>query len=226
MPLKVSEQMKTYHALHGDADTCENNHEGVVKQEYPLGFAVGQIHDTYILAQNASGMVMVDMHAAHERILYEKMKATMDQFKVVTQPLLIPLVFELPVQEIHAFENHAELFLQMGFMIELIGKNQLIVREVPAVLKNKNIQTLLRDIFSDLIVEGKSTRFSTEMNAVLSSVACHAALRAPHALSLMEMNAILRDMEKTENSGCCNHGRPTWKQFFMKELDNLFFRGR
>ncbi|OGT44181.1 MAG: hypothetical protein A3F13_06155 [Gammaproteobacteria bacterium RIFCSPHIGHO2_12_FULL_40_19] len=228
MQLNITEQMKTYHALHGSAEPVEILPESSEdeKQTYPLGFAVGQIHNTYIIAQNALGMVMVDMHAAHERILYEKMKITMDQSKVVMQPLLIPLVFELPLQEIHAFENHADIFLKMGFVIELIGKSQFIVREVPALLKNKNIQTLLRDIFSDLIVEGKSARFSAEINAVLSSVACHAALRAPHALSISEMNAILRDMEQTENSGCCNHGRPTWKQFFTNELDKLFFRGR
>ena len=225
MHLKVSEQMKTYHALHGDTQIMHDPVDAE-KQDYPLGFAVGQIHDTYIIAQNVEGMVMVDMHAAHERILYEKMKATMAQSNLVTQPLLIPLIFELPIQEVRAFENHADVFSKMGFVIELIGNNQLMIREIPTLLKNKNIQILLRDIFADLIIEGKSTRFSAEIDAILSSVACHGALRAPHALSIVEMNAILRDMEKTENSGCCNHGRPTWKQFFMNELDKIFFRGR
>ncbi|MCX7125651.1 MAG: DNA mismatch repair endonuclease MutL [Gammaproteobacteria bacterium] len=219
--LQIHEQMKTYHALHDCGIATEDKSE-----EYPLGFAIGQIHDIYIIAQNKLGMIVVDMHAAHERILYEKMKDNFDHSKLIRQPLLLPIILELPISEIHAFENNAHLFEKMGFIIDLIGKNQLAVREIPALIQNKNCQTLLRDIFSDLIIEEKSTRVTTEINAVLSSVACHAALRAPHKLTLPEMNAILRDMEKTENSGCCNHGRPTWKQYPMNELDKIFFRGR
>ncbi|MCX7120544.1 MAG: DNA mismatch repair endonuclease MutL [Gammaproteobacteria bacterium] len=194
--------------------------------DFPMGFAIGQIHDIYIVAQNKSGMILVDMHAAHERILYEKMKDNFDHSKLIRQPLLLPLVLDLPTAEMHAFENHAELFEKMGFVIDQLGKNQLAVREIPVLIQHKNCQTLLRDIFSDLIAEEKSTRVTTEINAVLSSLACHAAFRAPHKLMLPEMNAILRDMEKTENSGCCNHGRPTWKQYSMNELDKIFFRGR
>jgi DNA mismatch repair protein MutL len=168
----------------------------------------------------------VDMHAAHERILYEKMKSNMNQSTVIRQPLLIPMIIDLPFQEMRAFENYFLLFEKMGFVIDEMGENQIAVREVPALIQNKNIAVLLRDIFSDLIAQEKTTRVIAETNAVLSSVACHAALRAPHKLSLSEMNAILRDMEKTENSGCCNHGRPTWKLFSMTELDKIFFRGR
>jgi DNA mismatch repair protein MutL len=187
---------------------------------------VGQVHDIYIVAENTEGMILVDMHAAHERILYEKMKKNIDHANIIRQPLLVPIVLDLPFQEMQAFENYFLLFEKIGFVIDQLGKNQIVIREIPAMIQHKNIQIILRDIFSDLIIQEKSTRVAAEMNAVLSSVACHAALRAPHKLTILEMNAILRDMEKTENSGCCNHGRPTWKSFPLAELDKLFFRGR
>lgn len=222
MSFKVTEQMKSYHALHGSTDIDENKRE----ENFPLGFAKAQIHDVYILAQNELGMVLVDMHAAHERILYEKMKKNADKNTIVQQPLLIPIVLELSASELHAFETHHDCFSKMGFLIHMIGKNQIAIREVPALIKNKKIEILIRDVLSDLITKEKSTRIESVMNHVLSTVSCHAALRAPHPLTLIEMNAILRDMENTENSGCCNHGRPTWKQFSFSELDKLFFRGK
>ena len=171
-------------------------------------------------------MIVVDMHAAHERILYEKIKANVDHDHCARQPLLIPITLDLAPAEIHAFENHSGVFDKMGFVIDFISQNQMIIREIPAILQNKNCASILRDVLSDLIIQEKSTRVSAEISAVLATIACHAALRAPHKLSLLEMNAILRDMEKTENSGCCNHGRPTWKQYSMSELDKIFFRGR
>ncbi|OGT45649.1 MAG: hypothetical protein A3E82_09150 [Gammaproteobacteria bacterium RIFCSPHIGHO2_12_FULL_38_11] len=204
---------------------CDLAHENTAV-EHPMGFAIGQIHDIYIIAQNKLGMIVVDMHAAHERILYEKMKANFDHSKLIRQPLLLPIILDLPIAEIQAFENNAELFEKMGFVIDQMGKNQLAIREIPALIQNKNMQTILRDVFSDLIAQEKSSRVMAEINCVLSTVACHAAFRAPHKLMLPEMNAILREMEKTENSGCCNHGRPTWKQYAMNELDKIFFRGR
>ena len=228
MPLKVVEQMQVYRALHGDAAPVPEQLEmmPVEHQDCPLGFAVGQIHDTYLIAQNAAGMVMVDMHAAHERILYEKMKANSSEVKAAMQQLLLPIILELQSNEMHAFENHQLFFAQIGFEMELIGQNQLIIRAVPALIQHKNMQMLFRDIFSDLIATEKSTRYASTLDHVLSTVACHAALRSPHALNNAEINAILRDMERTENSGCCNHGRPTWKQFSKNELDRFFFRGQ
>lgn len=189
----VSEQMDVYKKLHNEIAPAQNQIEPVTN--HPLGYAIGQIHDIYIVAQNIDGMVLVDMHAAHERILYEKMKNNMSQSTIIRQPLLIPMIIDLPFQEMRAFENHFLLFEQMGFVIDQMGENQIAVREVPALIKNKNISVMLRDVFSDLIVQEKSSRVSAEINAVLSSVACHAALRAPHKLSISEMNAILRDME-------------------------------
>ena len=221
MPLQVHHQMKTYQALH---EPCVVEDE--TPTDYPLGFAIGQIHDIYIVAQNQLGMVLVDMHAAHERILYEKMKNDFDHTRLVRQPLLLPIVLDLSISEMHVFENHRDAFFKMGFVIDQLGENQIAVREMPALIQNRHQQKMLRDVFADLIVEEKSTRVTTEINVILSTVACHAALRAPHKLAIPEMNALLRDMEKTANSGCCNHGRPTWKQYAMTELDKLFYRGR
>lgn len=225
MELQISEQMKTYQQLHDISHAVEIETESA-PAHYPLGFAIGQIHDIYIVAQNAEGMVLVDMHAAHERILYEKMKVSVDHSSIIRQPLLIPMVLELIPQEMQVFSNHFSYFEKIGFVIDQIGKNQIAIREIPVLLQHKNMQAIVRDIFSDLYIQEKSSRVNAEMNLVLSTVACHAALRAPHKLALPEMNAILRDMEKTENSGCCNHGRPTWKQYHMSELDKIFFRGK
>jgi DNA mismatch repair protein MutL len=124
------------------------------------------------------------------------------------------------------FENHFSFFEKIGFVIDQTGKNKITVREIPALLQNKNIVMMVKDIFSDLYVQEKSSRVTIETNQILSTIACHGALRAPHKLAIPEMNAILRDMEKTENSGCCNHGRPTWKQYHLSDLDKLFFRGK
>ncbi len=220
MPFVVSKQMESYQALHGQVAVEE------VQQDFPLGFAVGQIQGTYLIAQNHSGMVIVDMHAAHERILYEKMKQQFQNSEIQKQALLIPVVLSLSIQEMRAFEKHADLLEKLGFQIDQVGENQIAIRELPAWIKNKNTEKLLRDILSDLVVNDSSARMQDENMHILATVACHAALRAPHSLSNTEINAILREMENTDNSGCCNHGRPTWKQFTAAELDRLFFRGR
>ena len=220
MAFQVAQQIEACKSLYVDSSHIN------LEETYPLGFAVAQLHQTYIVSQNESGMILVDMHAAHERILYEKMKQSIKQIVLPKQPLLLPVSLNLSISEMHAYENHAAWFAEVGFVMDCIGKYQLLVRETPALIKSKNIQTVLQDIFSDLLMLEKSTRIESDKNAFLSSIACHAALRAPHALTIPEMNAILRDMEKTENSGCCNHGRPTWKQFTISELDKLFFRGR
>lgn len=193
---------------------------------HSMGFAIGQLHGIYIVAQNESGLILVDMHAAHERILYEKMKLHSADVKKQSQPLLIPLSLSLSAEEMHAFMHYDHLLKNMGFVIDQVGKNQIAIRDIPVLLQNRNIAVLVRDILSDFIVKADSHRASAEMDRVFSTVACHAALRAPHTLTISEMNAILRDMEKTENSGCCNHGRPTWKSFALSELDKFFFRGQ
>lgn len=221
IPLLVEKQMDVYQQLH--ADVMSASSEG---KTYPLGFAVGQVHETYLISQNEAGMVMVDMHAAHERILYEKMKKALQQSEAQRQLLLIPIAMSLSIHEMREFEKHGELFEKLGFVIDLMGENQIAVREMPTWIKSKNTEKLLRDIFSDLAVNESSGRAEDEFNHLLATIACHAALRSPHSLTNMEINALLREMESTENSGCCNHGRPTWRQFSFTELDKLFYRGQ
>ncbi|MDP1574045.1 MAG: DNA mismatch repair endonuclease MutL [Coxiellaceae bacterium] len=224
-PTISAAQMKTYQALH-EQSTLPLGEEAQENPDYPMGFAIGQVQEIYIVAQNKMGMIIVDMHAAHERILYEQLKSHRGDIYSAKQALLVPIVVELSLQEMQAYENHVHLFSDIGFSVDAIGKNQLIIREMPALIKNKNPQVLLSDVLSDLVEKEKSTRIAAEMDSVLATVACHAALRAPHRLTIPEMNAILRQMESTENSGCCNHGRPTWKLFSISELDKIFFRGK
>ena len=224
-PAVISAQMKTYQVLH-EQSALNLNEEMQENPEYPMGFAIGQIQEIYIVAQSKIGMIVVDMHAAHERILYEQLKSRRADIYAAKQTLLVPIVVELSLQEMQAYENHAGLFGDIGFSVDAISKNQLVIREMPALIKNKNPQILLSDVLSDLVEKEKSTRISAEMDSVLATIACHAALRAPHRLTIPEMNAILRQMENTENSGCCNHGRPTWKLFSITELDKIFFRGK
>ena len=224
-PAVISAQMKTYQVLH-EQSALNLNEEMQENPEYPMGFAIGQIQEIYIVAQSKIGMIVVDMHAAHERILYEQLKSRRADIYAAKQTLLVPIVVELSLQEMQAYENHAGLFGDIGFSVDAISKNQLVIREMPALIKNKNPQILLSDVLSDLVEKEKSTRISAEMDSVLATIACHAALRAPHHLTIPEMNAILRQMESTENSGCCNHGRPTWKLFSISELDKIFFRGK
>jgi len=192
----------------------------------PLGYAVAQLHQTYIVAQNEKGMVLVDMHAAHERILYEKLKQQATLQAISKQQLLVPMTMMLTASELEIFDEGKEIFASLGFDIDLIGEHEVAVREIPALLKNKNLLQLIKDTLADLIVEGNSTRIESMKDHILATVACHASLRSPHQLTIPEMNAILRDMERTENSGCCNHGRPTWRQFTFTELDKCFLRGQ
>lgn len=222
---EVSKEIQHYQSLHHQVvlDLTDKPEE---KKEYPMGFAIGQVQEIYIVAQNAQGMILVDMHAAHERILYEQLKSQRDEISSVKQVLLLPVSISLSLQEIQAYENHAVFFSDIGFVINLLGRNQLIIREIPALFKNKNAAELLRDILSDLVSQEKSLRVESAIDHLLGTIACHAALRAPHRLTIPEMNVILRQMENTENSGCCNHGRPTWKLFSIAELDKIFFRGK
>jgi len=192
----------------------------------PLGFALAQLHGVYILAQNAEGMVIVDMHAAHERITYERLKKSMDGKGIVSQPLLVPVTVSVSQREADIAESHQQAFQQLGIIIDRLGPETLAVRQVPGLLKHADSAALVRDVLSDLVTHGSSQRLREEMNEVLSTMACHGSVRANRQLTLPEMNALLRDMEQTERSGQCNHGRPTWHQLSMKELDKLFMRGQ
>jgi len=192
----------------------------------PLGFAVAQLKGIYILAENREGLIVVDMHAAHERIVYERMKQNAAREDVITQPLLVPVVFSVSLAEADLVEENTDFFIHLGFGVERLGPEQLRLRAIPALLKNADSEQLLRDVLSDLVEHGSSQRIQEFQNEMLSTMACHASVRANRQLSLAEMNALLRDIEQTERSGQCNHGRPTWKQLSLDQLDKLFLRGQ
>lgn len=192
----------------------------------PLGFAIAQLHGIYILAENTDGLVLVDMHAAHERITYERLKVSWDEDKVRAQPLLVPVSMAVSSREADYAENNPEVFSKLGFRLDRAGPETLLVREVPALLRDADAEALVRDVLSDLATHGSSARIEGVLHELLSTMACHGSVRANRRLTIPEMNALLRDMEATERSGQCNHGRPTWTQMSMKELDRLFLRGR
>jgi DNA mismatch repair protein MutL len=192
----------------------------------PLGFAVAQLAGVYILAENRDGLVVVDMHAAHERITYEKLKRSFEDRNLVRQPLLVPETIAVAENEAALVEEAGEEFEQLGLVVDRTGPTTVTVREVPALLRNADAGSLLRDVLSDISEAGSSNRIADESNELLATMACHHSVRANRLLSLDEMNALLREMESTERADQCNHGRPTWTTISMSELDRLFLRGR
>ncbi|MFO7763675.1 MAG: DNA mismatch repair endonuclease MutL [Wenzhouxiangellaceae bacterium] len=192
----------------------------------PLGFAVAQIHGVFVLAQNAHGLVIVDMHAAHERITYERMKLAWNEDRIRAQPLLVPETLSCSAREVTALEQHAENLKRLGFELTAAGPESVLVRAVPALLAGADKAGLVRDVLSDLVELGQSRRVEQAIDELLSTAACHGSVRANRSLTIEEMNALLRDMERTERSDQCNHGRPTWVQLDMGQLDKLFLRGR
>jgi DNA mismatch repair protein MutL len=192
----------------------------------PLGFAIAQLHGVYVLAENAEGLVLVDMHAAHERISYERLKAAQGGGGVRSQPLLVPVSVAVSAREAELALREAEALARLGLVVDRIGPETLVVRAIPALLQGADAERLLRDLLADLAVHGTSSRLGEALNAVLATMACHGAVRANRRLTLDEMNALLRDIERTERSAQCNHGRPTWVRLSVAELDRLFLRGR
>jgi DNA mismatch repair protein MutL len=192
----------------------------------PLGFAVAHLHGAYVVAQNANGMVLVDAHAAHERITYERLKSARASHGLARQPLLVPISLHLSSTEMASFEEFSSAFDSLGLVIEIAGEDSVLIREIPVILARDNADQLVRDVLADLAEVGHSDRLSARIDEILATMACHGAVRANRALSIGEMNGLLRDMEVTENSGQCNHGRPTWVQLSHDELDKLFLRGR
>jgi len=224
LSLAVAEQMRSYQSL-----LTGNDVTGVASNTSeipPLGFARAQLHGIYILSENREGMILVDMHAAHERITYERLKQAYDQNGLAAQPLLVPVSVAVSEKEAEYAQTHSALFVELGFELDRTGPETLRIRQIPVVLANADAEALMRDVLSDLMHLGNSSRIKQAVNEVFSTMACHGSIRANRAMTLPEMNALLRDMEITERSGQCNHGRPTWIQLSIAELDKLFMRGR
>jgi DNA mismatch repair protein MutL len=216
----VQEQLHLYSTL---AHT--HKHESHAQLQ-SLGSAIAQLHGIYILAENEQGLVMVDMHAAHERIVYEQMKQAFAKQEMAVQQLLMPLSIVCSEREADCVEREANFFKQFGFYVERMGNETIVVREVPQLLANGPIEQLVRDIAADLLAHDTSTRAQEQMNKLLGTLACHTAVRANRHLTIPEMNALLRNMETTDHSGQCNHGRPTTVQLSLQEIDKLFMRGK
>lgn len=192
----------------------------------PLGYAIAQLHGIYILAENAEGLIVVDMHAAHERIGYERLKNAHDGIGLQSQPLLVPITLAVGEREADTAESEADTLAALGFEVTRAGPGSLHVRSIPALLAHAEPEGLLRDVLTDLREHGQSRRVASARDELLSTMACHGAVRANRRLTVPEMNALLRDMEITERSGQCNHGRPTWARFSLAEIDRWFLRGR
>lgn len=192
----------------------------------PLGYAIAQLKGIYILAENQQGLVLVDMHAAHERVVYERLKIAMAEEGLRGQPLLVPQTLSLSAREVDCAEQNAQWFSQLGFELQVLGEESIAIRQIPALLKQAHAAELVQAVLVELMEYGTSDRIQAHINELLATMSCHGAVRANRQLSIAEMNALLRDMEITERSGQCNHGRPTWTQLSMTELDSLFLRGR
>lgn len=227
--LKVQEQIAIYNQLQqvpGQSTGEEQPASEEKPTEFPLGFALAQLRNIYILAENAEGLILVDMHAAHERVIYEQLKKSFAEQKMLTQPLLIPITIALSDREINAIENSLMVFEKIGIEVERISQEAIVVRAVPAMIRGSNVEQLVRDIASDLIEHDQTSRFEDKYQQWLGTMACHAAVRAQRKMTVLEMNALLRSMENTAHSNQCNHGRPTWLKLSLSELDKLFLRGR
>jgi DNA mismatch repair protein MutL len=226
--LGIAQPSQPYEAMFNAAVVDERRSAlAATPSESPaLGYAIAQIHGVYIVAQNAAGMVLVDMHAAHERIVYEGLKVALDQNALASQPLLVPIAMTATAEEVEQAGAARGELASLGFDVAAAGPRELVVRAVPVLLADLDSQGLLRSVLAEMREFGASRVLTERRNELLSTMACHAAVRANRALTVPEMNALLRKMEETERSGSCNHGRPTWVQFGMAELDRLFMRGR
>lgn len=219
----VQESLAAYRTLAGDGVP----RPAMDAEEYPpLGLAIAQLGGVYILAENADGLVVVDMHAAHERITYEKLKQAFDREDVVSQPLLVPVSIAVSDKEAAMAEDASAVFSRLGLSVDRSGPTQLLIREIPALLKQADAEALVRDVLSDLAADGQSNRVEESCHDILSSMACHHSIRANRSLTIAEMNALLREMEVTDRADQCNHGRPTWTALSMADFDRLFLRGQ
>ena len=224
---QVRDYMAGYQQLNQQAKSLsELADEQKEKDIPPLGFAIAQLHGIYILSEAQDGLVLVDMHAAHERITYERLKHSFHEQNLKAQPMLVPLSLAVSRKETDCAEEHQQVFSQLGIELNVMGPETLVVRQLPVLLMDSDIEPLILDMLSDLMKYGSSDRIQAHINEILATIACHGSVRANRKLTIPEMNALLRDMERTERSGQCNHGRPTWTHLSMNELDKLFLRGQ
>ena len=221
----VHQQQVSESAPHWDTASTATESQSAAG-EHPLGYAIAQLQGIYILAQNAAGLVIVDMHAAHERIVYEKMKAQREAGAVARQRLLVPLTFDVSESDAQHVEDLAEQLEASGLVIERLGLNSVVVREVPVLLAEANLQQMITDLLAEMAEFGTADGVNRHGLDLLGNIACRGSVRANRQLTIPEMNALLRDMETTENAGLCNHGRPTYVQRSLAELDRLFLRGQ
>ncbi len=226
LPLSVQEDIRTYARLYPEAAPSQQQAASTQAQEMPpLGYAIAHIHNIFILSETKNGIILVDAHAAHERVSYERLKSQFQQGAVPSQPLLLPIKIKVSAAEAELAEQQHDYFHSLGLDINRSGPETVVVRSVPVLLASADIEALLRDVLADLTEHGMSRRIEDRTNQVLATMACHGSVRAHRRLSTDEMNALLRDMEKTERSGQCNHGRPTWVELSSSDLDKFFMRG-
>ena len=217
----VAESLVAYRTLAEDGATVPE------KSEFPpMGYAIAQLGGIYVLAENADGLIVVDMHAAHERIVYEKLKSAFAERHIVRQPLLVPTSMAVSEREATLAEEHAGVLEQLGLIVSRSGPGGLVIREIPALLKQAEAEALVRDVLADLSAGGGASRIEESCNEILATMACHNSVRANRLLSVPEMNALLREMETTEHADQCNHGRPTWTAIRLADLDRMFLRGQ
>ncbi|HEY5802183.1 MAG TPA: DNA mismatch repair endonuclease MutL [Lysobacter sp.] len=232
LPMQVAETRSGYAALYAGPQVSASAMAPVPMPQGgdstlpPLGYAIAQLHGIYVLAETAEGLIVIDMHAAHERIGYEKLKTAHDGEGLRTQPLLVPATLAVSEREAEVAEREGDTLAALGFEVTRSGPQSLTLRSVPALLAHGDVEALLRDVLADLREHGESRRVSAARDELLATMACHGAVRANRRLTLPEMNALLREMEATERSGQCNHGRPTWARFTLPEIDRWFLRGR
>ncbi len=225
LPLQVEEEIRAYAALY--PETVRKPFPAQSDQAIPpLGFAVAHLHNVYILSETRNGVILVDAHAAHERVTYERLKQHYEQGAVPSQPLLLPIKIKVSSKEADLAEQEHEFFSSLGFELNRSGPETIVLRSTPALLGCSDVETLIRDVLADMAEHGMSQRIQEHSNELLATIACHGSVRAHRRLSIDEMNALLRDMERTERAGQCNHGRPTWIELSTGDLDKFFLRGQ